>query len=442
MSEISKYSPELRDVIERPQSKWGLFVFCFLFVFVALLLTLSFIIKSPDIVIAEVKVSSSNPPIVLKSKSVGRIHFIVNNFPARADSGQYLAVIDNSADHLDVEYLKHVIEAGNTNYMFDISSIDRKIQLGELSSFYYALRNSMLKYKRLIDSNNEYNRELALLSKRLEYETKELASNKASFYNSVQQLQIKKKQHEEDSILYLKKAITESQYYESCLNILNSQKYIITGETEIIAKEKGIEENQQQIRMLSMKYEEELESSRIDMEAKYKEFIAQIRAWEDRYVFRAPSHCIVENANILSEGDYVNLGDPVFNCVFPNNSTYATALLPGQMSGKVHIGQPVNIKLESYPYSEYGMLKGYVERISMNSVDRGYLLSISLPNGLTSTSGRDLSFAETVYGQAEIITEERRLITRIYHQIYEMITSRRRLNSLGEDNNNQKVITL
>lgn len=436
MSEISSFSPELKDIIERPQNRLSCFIFCFMFAFVALLVLLGVLIESPDIVVAEAKVSSSNPPIVLRSKSIGRIHFIVDSLPSTADSAQYLAIVENAADYSNVLELKNLLRQG-PSHILNNESIDSTLQLGELSSFYFSLKNSVIRNSQLKDSNDDYHRRIALYSQRIDYEKEELALVKASFLNSVRQFEIKKKRHEEDSVLYLKKAITESQFSESCLNLLNSQKYLITGEDEILAKKKSIDENRLQIEILSKEYYETLESSENDLETKYKELLAQIRTWEDRYVICSPSHCLVERASVVSDGDYVEIGEPIFNCLFPNNDAHAVAMLPGQMSGKVKVGQMVNIKLESYPYTEYGTIIGFVEGISMNTVERGYLLYIALPNGLLSTNGKNLSFAETVYGQAEIITEKRRLITRLYHQLYYLFSTKRIIDN--KDNNNNRT---
>ena len=76
-------------------------------------------------------------------------------------------------------------------------------------------------------------------------------------------------------------------------------------------------------------------------------------------------------------------------------------------------GQEANLKMDLYPYQEYGVLKGVVSNISLSSVDKGYLIYFDLPKGLTSSAGYDFAFAETMYGQAEIITKDKRLISRI-----------------------------
>lgn len=435
MSSLNNHSQELKDIIEQPQSKNSIFVYCFLFLFILLLIFLGFTIKSPDMIIADAKISSSNPPIVLKSKSVGRIHIIADSIPISAKAYQYLAIINNAANYSDVQKLKNALELGWPVYAEGKYPDDTVMQIGELSSCYFSLKNAALKYRQLIDKKNIYHQKEVLYLQRLEYDTKVLLRIKQSLANSISQLEIKEKQYKQDSILFTQNAITKKQFQESRLDILNSQKYLIIGQEEVLSKEQSIEENRQQIEILRSEYTEILENTKLEMETQHKKLLAQIREWEDKYVFMSASSCIVEWANILSEGDYVEIGEPVFNCVSPDNTPYAIAVLPGEKSGKVKVGQSVNIKLEAFPFSEYGTLTGYVDRISLNSIDRSYLIYISLPKGLISSTGEELSFAETIYGQAEIITEKRRLITRIYHHVYDILNYRERIVTRREDEN-------
>ena len=79
-----------------------------------------------------------------------------------------------------------------------------------------------------------------------------------------------------------------------------------------------------------------------------------------------------------------------------------------------------------YPYQEYGSLRGYVERISMNSVEKGYLLYINMPNGLKSDNNHTLSFAETMYGQAEIITVRKKLIFMLLNKLKAITSSNKK----------------
>lgn len=441
MSKLSKYSPELRDIIEQPQSKISRHAYIFIFSLVVLLIILSILIKSPDIVIAQTKITSLKPPIVLKSKEVGRIHILLDSLPSPIEQEEYIAVIGNSANFNDIQELKREIHS-STPLSFNYKNIeDSGMMLGELSTSYFSLKHSLIEYEQLNKCDNIYSRKIEIYTQRIKHDSEELTISRSLYKNSIQQFEIKKQQHITDSILFSQKAITKSQYEESCLNYLNSQKYLIVDKNEILSKERSINENIQQIKLLKEEYAKLIYDTRANIEKHFKELLAQITIWEDKYVFKAPSKCTIEWANIINDGDYIEIGQPVFCCVFSNDRPSAIAILPSLMSGKVKVGQEVNFKLDSYPYTEFGLLKGKIDRISLNSIDKNYLIFISLPNGLISTTGHSLYFAETIYGQAEIITAERRLITRIFHHLYDILTKRKEITNKTNTDNQQNTLS-
>ena len=100
----------------------------------------------------------------------------------------------------------------------------------------------------------------------------------------------------------------------------------------------------------------------------------------------------------------------------------------------------MNIKLSSFPFAEYGTLSGFVQSISQNPIEKYYLVYISLPNGLVSSTGAQLYFAETIYGQAEILTKDRRLISRVFSRLYEMLSNKTiSQKETDEQSNNSKI---
>ena len=80
-------------------------------------------------------------------------------------------------------------------------------------------------------------------------------------------------------------------------------------------------------------------------------------------------------------------------------------------------GQRVNLKFENYPYMQYGMVDGVVSRISQVPTDNFYAVELELPNGLISNYGNSFEFNREIQGTAEIITEDLRLIQRIFNPI-------------------------
>ena len=87
--------------------------------------------------------------------------------------------------------------------------------------------------------------------------------------------------------------------------------------------------------------------------------------------------------------------------------------LPIKGSGKVKPGLDVKIRFSNYPPSEYGVVKAKIGRISLVPDDNHYFVDVSLTDGLKTTYGKTLEFHPEMQGEAEIITEDVRLLLRI-----------------------------
>lgn len=417
------YSQELTDIIERPQGKFSVAVFCFLLFFVTLLIALGIIIKSPDVVVSEVRVSTGTPPIVLTSQTQGRICFVKDSLPSYADSGEYLAYIANAADLEDVQMLCDMI-CDTDPFDFCIDFEDSLLSLGEISSWYYQYKCALQNYELLVRPDNELLSQLEIYRTRVQHDKIDLINCQSVFDNSLRQLKIKRQQFQTDSILYQKNAILEAEFQKAKLDILNAERYLLSSKSDIDSQLRSLEENEYWVKEYERRYDDELKLQRIQVMTAYKELMSQIRGWESKYVLKAESSGYVELANLISNGDYIAMGTPVFNMVFENSTYYAVAMLPPEGAGKVKVGEKVNIKLSSFPFAEYGTLSGLVQSISQNPIEKYYLVYISLPGGLVSTTGAQLYFAETLYGHAEIVTKDRRLISRVFSGIYEMLNNK------------------
>ena len=88
--------------------------------------------------------------------------------------------------------------------------------------------------------------------------------------------------------------------------------------------------------------------------------------------------------------------------------------LPVSGSGKVCPGQRVNISVTGYPYMEFGFLTGEVLSVSLlASEDNMYTVTVSLPQNLCTSYGKQLDFKGELSGTAEVMTDERSVTARL-----------------------------
>ena len=147
-----------------------------------------------------------------------------------------------------------------------------------------------------------------------------------------------------------------------------------------------------------------------------------IKEWELRYLFKSNIEGEVSFMKIWNKNQTINSGDFVFTIIPKNHSSYICKLqAPVLNSGKVKIGQDVNIKLSSYPDNEFGILTGKIKDISLvPNIEGLYLIDVELPKKLITTHGKEIEFKQEMTGIAEIITEDLRLIERVFYQFKEI----------------------
>jgi hypothetical protein len=81
------------------------------------------------------------------------------------------------------------------------------------------------------------------------------------------------------------------------------------------------------------------------------------------------------------------------------------------------------LRLESFPSREFGAVVGRVSRISQlpmekrDSEDMQYLVDVAVPPELITTYRRHLPFRQEMRGDADIVTRDRRLVSRFFDQV-------------------------
>jgi HlyD family secretion protein len=154
---------------------------------------------------------------------------------------------------------------------------------------------------------------------------------------------------------------------------------------------------------------------------------AQIRIWENIYLLISPVSGIVSFTKFWSENQAVNKDEPVLSIVPFDTGDYIGRInLKMHRSGKVKVGQAVNIKLSGYPYLEYGMVKGIVNSISLVPSGDSYVIELNLPSGLTTLYGNPLNFTQNMQGTAEIITDDLGLLQKIINPFRYLISRNKR----------------
>ena len=425
-------SEEVQEILGRPP-KWIVRVgISIIFVVVAGLFVGSYFLKYPDILPAPITVTTENLPAGVMAMTTGKIDTIAVTEKQLVREGELLAIIRNPARYEDVMRVKRMLDESDTcavetqNFASLQTAYTPSLQLGDLQSAYTAFDNALTDYRHFVETDY-HNRKIAVIRK-------QIAAQKNLLQKTVNQLNISRKQlataqklFEIDSTLYSKAALSLVDYQSARNSLLQQQSSFESSKMSV--------DNQQ---MSILQYEQsifDLEQQRIDEEQQLtsalttakEQLAAQIRQWEQTCLLVAPCDGKVTFTKYWQKNQNVNAGE-VLVTVVPDGNTQVVGkiLLPQQGAGKVKVGQTVNVKLDNFPYLEYGMVKVCIRNISMVPVQvdentKAYMLEVEFPENLVTTYGRELTFSQEMTGTAEIITEDLRLLDKFINPIRAVI---------------------
>ncbi len=424
----AKRSEEITDIVDRMPMAFGHWVAIAVVIFSALLLLFGWIIKYPDTVTGHIKINSTNAPVKLVANVSGNIHLESFHAQDEIKKNEYIAVIENSALTEDVRNINDLI--GQFDPHAQITDpiqqmFPEKVSLGDLNMKYYAFL-SALKNQCDYNKDNIYEKQRIALWDNIKGKQAILKESEQLLHLTQEKLRISQKWLEKYTSLNKDEIVTyEYEVDKSRNEYLSAKQEEQNLQKEISGIKMQIVEEQNQINRLDVEQKEKERTLRMDLLASYHDLCDNIKVWEQRYVLKAPFDGKVEYLKFLSENQFVQAGEEIFGIVPKETNIFGQVLLPSTGAGKVKQGSKVKVKLDNYPYMEYGSIEGYVSSISLLSQPQKtgqssietYLIVVELPDGLTTNYGETLDFQYEIGGSADIIVKERRLIERLFDNL-------------------------
>jgi HlyD family secretion protein len=395
---------------------------------VLVLLAGSAVFKYPDTISAPIVLTGTTPPATIVARSSGKLNELYVSDNQEVKAGDFLAVINNPAHTEAVLNLKNYLnqlDIENNSLILP----EKELVLGDLQSVYSSFYTTLfdyLEYKRLL----YYPQKVEMTKERiLQYESQ--------YRNMLRQQQITKeqfvltgKQFQRDSILFANKIISQEEFEKSQSVYLQGALSDETMRSSIGNMQIQIAQLKESLLDTEQQAVEKVNSLHSNLQSLISQLKTEIQNWEMSYVLMAPIDGKITFINYWTINQNILAGEEIFTIIpmgwrvkpaMTDSSTsfeiIGKASLPIARSGKVQAGQKVNIRIDNFPDTEFGMLRGVVQNISLvpsqSGESAGYAVEIALPEGLVTTYKKELPYLPTMQGQAEIITEDISLLERL-----------------------------
>jgi multidrug efflux pump subunit AcrA (membrane-fusion protein) len=414
--ELELRSEEVQEILTRIPNwmiRWGTIVVSGI---VFMLLFSTWFIKYPDIVSAQIVITTNIPPEKVIAKTTGKIETILVHDKGMVLENTPLAIIQNTANYQDVFLLKKLLEthANGTNFDFRLLST---AQLGDIESAYSGFHAAYTANELNADlqpyqvERNAQNSESIQISARLVILKQQKSLN-------VSELLLQKSDMNRHETLFNKGVISAQDFENKKLGYLQAEKSyrnLLSTISQLKSALIDNSKNSMNTKINGTKEEVNLENKKNQAFYQLKK---EIKDWELSYVLQSSVTGKVSFLQIWTANQTINAGDAIFAVIPTLEKGYIGKLkAPALNSGKIQVGQEVNIRLTNFPDSQYGMLNGKIKNISLTPDKDGNLwIDVILPKKLKTSYNKTIPFQQEMSGNAEIVTEDLRLTERLLYQ--------------------------
>jgi multidrug resistance efflux pump len=412
---VELHSEEVNEIMSRPPNwlvGWGLSIF---FSIMVVLIAACCLIKYPDVLAVPFTLTAMDAPRVIVVKTDGKLTRLLVKDNQIVSKGQLLTYSESTGDHgqiirlgEDLDKFANAVKANRWSSVNDLN-IASYNRLGEIQNDYQVFTQKLDELKAFLSGGYFLKRRILLLKD--VQDLHELESNLR------EQLKLQNRDYElaEDEFmvhekLYASKAIAPLEFKREKAKLLareipirNLMSTLVQNRSSQTGKQKEILELDNTILERKRLFQQELQTLQ-----------ANIEMWKQRYVLTAPVSGKLSFTAPWQDQQYLTAGQELFTVEPESNIYRGLVKFPQTNFGKVREGQTVLIKLDGFPYREFGLLEGKLSRISMTpGKDSTFWGYVTLPRNLTTKFGHILAYRSGLKGQAEILTKDRTIAERL-----------------------------
>jgi multidrug efflux pump subunit AcrA (membrane-fusion protein) len=425
-NEQVRHTDDMQDIITAVPSwilRWGITLF---FCLLVLMIGLSAFIRYPDVVNATLKVDSPNSPKPVVAKVSGKLVKLLVQENETVKAGQSLAYIESTANHDEViaiiaglkdlqKQLQQNKPVGNSFF-----SVADNSQLGELQASYQAFFQEYLQY-RSSTADGFYIKKRAYLQKDLSDLTKQTAQLNAEKEIQQKDFGLAGDEYKMHQKLAAEKVETnaelrqeESKYLAKKSPLVQTEASLVAASTNYSAKQKEILELDNQLIEEKGKFSQALNS-----------LVSQAEDWESKYVLTASQAGKLTYAGIVQQNQVLAANQEVFYINPGNEQFFGEMAISQNNMGKVKAGQQVLVKLRSYPFEEYGMIRGKIKYISdVPYRDSVFISRVDFKKTKSSDMRKPIHLKQGMMADAEIVTQDATVLQRISRSLFKVFNDK------------------
>ncbi|REG84539.1 HlyD family secretion protein [Algoriphagus antarcticus] len=414
-------SEEVQEIITTPPAwliRWGITL---VFMITCGLIFLSFFIKYPDFIMSRVLVTTVEPTEKMIARTSGQIDKIWVNNGEKVSAGQPLASIKSTSNVHSVLFLKKLLDdipfGKNNGFFFPIDSLSNEV-LGEIEIAFVEFERSYMEFRLLerlqpslvhLEGNRQSIQEIH----------ERLTSQLAQKEILERKVTLVEKDFKRNKILYEGGVIAAKDFESREMEYLQVQEQVNGMAITISQLQEALVNAGQTLKSTQVSKEQDESRALINLIQSYHGLKRAVKEWENNYVLASSTAGEVSFQGVWGEHQFVQAGEHVFSILPDQRSELlGKMIVSSQNTGKISMGQRVLIKLDNFPFQQFGTLRGEVGSISVSPDEEGnYIVYSTLPEGTKTSYGKEIKLKQELLGTAEIITEDLSVAERLFFKL-------------------------
>lgn len=418
-------SEDVQEILSTPPSwvmTWGTATIVMVLFLMGIV---GYFFKYPEMVAGRVELTTPLPPQpVIAVESLTVSDFLVEE-GQEVKMDEVIAIRDDLAKMEDV----FTLEIDVKQLLLEkekLANYEEKtgLQLGEIMRDYLAFTNSYKKFT-FEEKENYSERRMSELNSKKNSLKRTQRSLKERETVAMEDLESAEKALRLKQRAYSKADSAEQRYYEN--ELIDAAQRVKDKKMEIASIQQEIAESYSgQSDITREEYQVQYETKSSEKETlesliqSLRLLQSSINNWKTKNLIRAPIG-----------GKVTFFGQDLQNKVFQQNQEILSIIpnqeeekyvgnirLPILKTVKLKEGQEVRLKFDRYPFRQWGYVVGKVGKMTHVQREEQYLIQVDLPSGLVTNKDKMIPFQYSMGGEAEIVTADKRFITRMLDEFF------------------------
>ncbi|MGI1678943.1 MAG: HlyD family type I secretion periplasmic adaptor subunit [Cellvibrionaceae bacterium] len=418
------FLPAALSVMEKPASPAGRFFIWLIVILFSTAILWSFFGKIDEVAIAQGSIVTRGQTKVIQSIQPGLVLDIYVDNGSQVKKGDVLIELDATNSYADVTRLKREYQTASLLRLrseWILKEIDKdSAQLASELLLPSSIDEKVISIQKMFAESqlNEYRATQSAYQQQLEEKKSELSVVKRQLNKLVETLPLLEEQEAGMAKLSKEGIAARFQYLEYQERLLGRRKDLVIEQDRVLQVKASIRTVEKQREQQQEEFRKKLVSDlaeATDIQISVEQELKKAEQTNKLQRLRAPVDGVVQQLAIHTIGGVVSAGDALMVVVPAERYLEVEAKILNRDIGFVSEGQEVEVKLEAFPFTKYGVVHGTITSIDLAAVQDEelglvYPTRISIEKSSVMVHGKEVQLVPGMSLSAELKTGKRRLI--------------------------------